>query len=176
MTRDRWGTAMTNPDMDADDADTARRPWEQPGALRRDVASHRGPALLLLAGAGLAAGWLAGRRHAARGAALAVSLLAAGCALARRHYPAARTGVASAAAAVATTAGATLAWLVLTANAQAWAMHDPQESLRDPRADSALNDGGLPRTPPQKVASWGGDWGGNVVVVTTPDPAGPTAM
>jgi hypothetical protein len=46
---------MTTPEPD--DAG-ALRPWEQPGAVRRDVKPHRGPGLLLLAGAGVALGAL----------------------------------------------------------------------------------------------------------------------
>jgi hypothetical protein len=57
---------------------------------------------LLLALAGLAAACLFGRRYASRGVSLALSLLATGSALARRHYPAARARVASAAATLAT--------------------------------------------------------------------------
>jgi hypothetical protein len=47
---------MSTPEPD--DADTAPRPWEQPGSVRRDVQPHRGPALLLLGGAGVALGAL----------------------------------------------------------------------------------------------------------------------
>jgi hypothetical protein len=79
---------------------------------------------LLLALAGLAVACLAGRRYASRGAALSLSLLAAGYALARRHYPAARSRVASAAATLDTTTGAGVAWLVLTADTAAAAVRD----------------------------------------------------
>jgi hypothetical protein len=46
---------MIDPDRPTD-ADP--RPWEQPGAVRRDVAPHRGNLLLLLAVAGLVCGLL----------------------------------------------------------------------------------------------------------------------
>jgi hypothetical protein len=85
---------------------------------------------LLLAVAGLAVACLAGRRHAARGVALAVSLLVTGYALARRHYPAARARVASAAATLATATAAGLAWLVLTADATAAAVRDGSAARR----------------------------------------------
>ena len=41
------------------EADADPRPWEQPGAVRRDAEPHRGPALRLLSAAGAAAGALA---------------------------------------------------------------------------------------------------------------------
>jgi hypothetical protein len=41
---------MTAPDPDPDDG---VRPWERPGAVRRDCEPHRGPALLLVARGGL---------------------------------------------------------------------------------------------------------------------------
>jgi hypothetical protein len=77
----------------------------------------------LLALAGLAVACLAGRRYAARGAALVVSLLSSGYALARRHYPAARSRVASAAT-LATATGAGVAWLLLAADAAVAAVRD----------------------------------------------------
>jgi hypothetical protein len=46
---------MATPEPDADDD---VRPWERPGALRRDMEPHRGPALRLLARAGLGLGAL----------------------------------------------------------------------------------------------------------------------
>jgi Mut7-C RNAse domain len=73
----------------------------------------------LLALARLAGGCLAGRRYAARGAALSLSLLTSSYALARRHYPATRARVATSAAALATAGGAALARLVLSAAAAA---------------------------------------------------------
>jgi hypothetical protein len=42
---------MTTPGPADDDASV--RPWEEPGAVRRDCEPHRGPALLLAARAGL---------------------------------------------------------------------------------------------------------------------------
>jgi hypothetical protein len=45
---------MSKPDQEADP-----RPWEQPGALRRDVEPHRGAELELLAGAAAVLGVLA---------------------------------------------------------------------------------------------------------------------
>jgi hypothetical protein len=41
------------------DDDSGPRPWEEPGVVRRDCEPHRGPALRLLARAGLAVGGLA---------------------------------------------------------------------------------------------------------------------
>src|SRR5205085_1690548 len=84
----------------------------------------------LLALAALAVACLAGRRYAARGAAAALSLLAIGYALARRHYPAARTRVADAAVTLATATGAAVAWLVLTADAAAAAVRDGSAGRR----------------------------------------------
>jgi hypothetical protein len=63
---------MSGPDHD--DADP--RPWEGPGALRRDVEPHRGATLRLLGGAGAALGTLAVPCAAAGGCSLLASLLA----------------------------------------------------------------------------------------------------
>lgn len=47
------------PDLPPDDATEDARPWERPGAVRRDVAPHRGERLRFLAGVALACALLA---------------------------------------------------------------------------------------------------------------------
>jgi hypothetical protein len=54
MTSEARGDAMAEPDPTREHEDEGEpRPWERPGQVRRDVAPHRGPWLLLSAWVGL---------------------------------------------------------------------------------------------------------------------------